>query len=425
MKKALAVLVAAVMLMTILCVNVLALEALVISGNSAQAQSGQWAKVTLKVTQNPGFAGISFYPVITDASGNQLDWQWAADDSNTELLTMGGSPFFDMEAVSMMVLFAAEDCTDTGVLVEVSFLVPENTQSGVYTIAFQVYENECFNATFESVTAVLPTVNITVSGAVNPNPNPGGGTVIPTPPPSGGTPSEHTHTPEVIPASDPTCLEPGMTEGERCSDCGEVLKEQEEIPALGHTEVADATVAATCTQAGKTSGKHCSVCNEILTAQEEIPAKGHVEVTDAAVAANCTVSGKTEGKHCAICNEVLTAQAEIPALGHTEVIDAAVAANCTASGKTEGKHCSVCHAVLVQQENIPALGHSYGPWETVKEATHSEEGLQTRSCECGMTQIQHTEPLEGISPVVILVIILVIAAVICLVVIYIIKKKRT
>ncbi len=45
--------------------------------------------------------------------------------------------------------------------------------------------------------------------------------------------------------------------------------------AIGHTPVVDAAKEPTCTEIGLTEGSHCSVCGEILVNQEEIPAKGH------------------------------------------------------------------------------------------------------------------------------------------------------
>ena len=116
----------------------------------------------------------------------------------------------------------------------------------------------------------------------------------------------------------------------------------------------DAALAPTCTETGLTEGAHCSVCGQVLKAQGVIPALGHTVVIDAALAPTCTETGLTEGAHCSVCGQVLKAQEVIPALGHTVVIDAALAPTCTETGLTEGAHCSVCGQVLKAQEAIPA-----------------------------------------------------------------------
>ncbi len=70
---------------------------------------------------------------------------------------------------------------------------------------------------------------------------------------------EHVH--EFAPATctTPATCECGATEGE----------------ALGHTVVTDAAVEPTCTETGLTAGEHCSVCDEVLVAQTVIEATGH------------------------------------------------------------------------------------------------------------------------------------------------------
>ena len=60
------------------------------------------------------------------------------------------------------------------------------------------------------------------------------------------------HTPETVPGKDATCDETGLTEGEKCSVCDEVLTEQEEIPALGHKYV-DVVTKPTKTEKGYTT----------------------------------------------------------------------------------------------------------------------------------------------------------------------------
>ena len=73
--------------------------------------------------------------------------------------------------------------------------------------------------------------------------------------------------------TNPTCEKVG----ERIYTCVCGETKAEEIAALGHSEEVVPAVAATCTEKGLTEGKKCSVCGEVLVAQTEIPALGHQE----------------------------------------------------------------------------------------------------------------------------------------------------
>jgi len=251
----------------------------------------------------------------------------------------------------------------------------------------------------------------------------------------------------ILPAVAPTCTETGLTEGKKCSGCGEILIAQEVVPSKGHTEVKDKAVLPTCTETGLTAGKHCSVCEEVIIAQEVVPSNGHTEVTDKAVLPTCTETGLTAGKHCSVCNEVIIVQeiieakghdceqyeakaptcvefgwlayencrncgfttySEIPANGHTEVIIKEVKPTCTKTGLTEGKYCSVCNEVLAQQEAIKANGHTEAIAKAV-EPTCTETGLtEGKYCSvCNEVLIEqaevpangHTEEIdEAVSP---------------------------
>lgn len=80
----------------------------------------------------------------------------------------------------------------------------------------------------------------------------------------------------------------------------------ENVGCREHTVEIDQAVAATCTESGLTEGKHCSVCGEVLTEQEVIPATGHSygnwTVTQAPT---FTQEGQQE-KSCQHCGKTVT-----------------------------------------------------------------------------------------------------------------------
>ena len=89
-------------------------------------------------------------------------------------------------------------------------------------------------------------------------------------------PTEHVHTEEVIPAKEATCTEEGLTEGKKCSSCGEITVAQTKIPAKGHVEQIISGKPATCTESGTEDGIICSVCLTVIKPEGTvIDALGH------------------------------------------------------------------------------------------------------------------------------------------------------
>ena len=102
----------------------------------------------------------------------------------------------------------------------------------------------------------------------------------------------HEHTEEIIPAVPATCTESGLTQGLKCSECGEILTAQEVVPANGHTPVTAGASPASCNRAGFTGVTYCSVCKEVLDAGEPVPALEH-HFNSVITPPTCTTKGYT------------------------------------------------------------------------------------------------------------------------------------
>ena len=199
-------------------------------------------------------------------------------------------------------------------------------------------------------------------------------------------PGTHTNTIS-YPQKDSTCTVAGYTEYVYCNDCKTVISGKEPLPLAEHKWGDWSTPTATCTTNG-TSTRTCSACGKTET--KTVEATGHSwSDWTTTKEATCTTNGRKQ-RQCSVCKETETEI--INALGHDHV-GVVTEPTCTEKGFTTFT-CSRCKDSYIDKY-VDALDHN---WENVGdptiEATCETEGEQNQKCSrCPATRVATIEKL--------------------------------
>ena len=100
-----------------------------------------------------------------------------------------------------------------------------------------------------------------------------------------GYPKPHEHTIAIDARVDPTCTDPGKTQGKHCSTCGAIIEAQKPVPATGH----------------KYSGKKCTVCGAInpnfVAEPGDVNEDGKIDTKDLVAEMKAVSNGSTDDRY--------------------------------------------------------------------------------------------------------------------------------
>lgn len=181
------------------------------------------------------------------------------------------------------------------------------------------------------------------------------------------------HTEEIIPEVPATCTATGLSEGVKCSVCGEILTPQTVTSMIAHEFTVEVPGKdATCTEDGYTAHTKCAHC-DATEGKVEIDTDGHnfedyictvcgvrdgsCEHEGASITVQdptCTAAGK-ETFSCPTCGYAY--EEVLEATGHTAQVHS-TAGTCVTQGKT-WTACSVCGEITVPETATGYGSHNY------------------------------------------------------------------
>ena len=162
--------------------------------------------------------------------------------------------------------------------------------------------------------------------------------------------SKKQHFINILEQVNPTCTEDGLTEGQKCSACGEILIEQKTVSKLGHDWNEEKIIKkSSCEEEGLSIFK----CNRCKIEEERIIEKSHdyYDINNTYIAPTCMEDGKSADQKCSKCNDIKTGN-RIVALGHKMIEYSPHVATYDTEGNIAYWKCERCEKFFSDSEGL-------------------------------------------------------------------------